>query len=312
MKKLRFTIILIIIFILLDVCLTFTNPVGTSTLYNLNDFEKTVKDHGNTAQYEKVFFGNSVVISAFIEEDSRSGYINMGLDYGKVTDIVEMLAQKKLRIEKDLVVGLNAFTLMDTLETNKTYPWHRKWYEPYVYFQRDRLSELINNGIENILSRKKFVAYRYDDLQKTVYHGILNDEELREKLELYESRYWSQGLKIYEKNLKALEKLIKYCEKNNIRLRFVWMPWNPRAELPGVVSMLMEKANEIILENGNSAGILTGGLSGGSTNMQESIKIYNMTNMFDAVYFHDVGHFDYETGAPKFTEEIDQWLMKNG
>jgi len=51
-----------------------------------------------------------------------------------------------IEVGSELVIGLNYFTLMDTLETNPTYPWHKSIYEPYLYFNRNRINPVIVDG----------------------------------------------------------------------------------------------------------------------------------------------------------------------
>ncbi len=72
-----------------------------------------------------MFFGNSVVISAYMEDESSKGYVNLGLDYGVVTDLWEMIEKKHINIGSELVIGLNYLTLYDEFETNPTYIWHK-------------------------------------------------------------------------------------------------------------------------------------------------------------------------------------------
>ena len=144
---------LIATIILFDILLTSVDPVGKSDLFRKNDFEKIKLTHPEEI-YEKVFYGNSVVISGFIEEESKSGYMNMGMDYGTIEDLSKILEKNMISIGTDLAVGVNYLVFLDTLDTNPTYPWHRKIYEPYLYFQRDRLHAFIMDGIDNILREK--------------------------------------------------------------------------------------------------------------------------------------------------------------
>ena len=73
-----------------DWWLAHNNFIVDSNIFVKNDFEITQHDHPEKV-WDKVFFGNSVVISAYMEEESKSGYINCGLDYGVVTDLWEMI-----------------------------------------------------------------------------------------------------------------------------------------------------------------------------------------------------------------------------
>ncbi len=123
----------------LDAYWTRTGTIENSDLFTHNDFEKTILAHGGQRVYDRVFYGNSVVISAYMEEESASGYANFGIDYGVMTDLLGMLRRGDITVTEDLVLGLNYFVFLDTMDTNPTYPWHRGWGEPYLYSPRDRL-----------------------------------------------------------------------------------------------------------------------------------------------------------------------------
>lgn len=280
---------LTIAIILFDMLLTSADPVGRSTLFIKNDFEKIKLVHPEKV-YEKVFYGNSVVISAFIEEESKSGYINMGVDYGTVEDLSKVLEKNMVSIGTDLVVGANYLTFLDTLDTNPTYPWHRKVYEPYLYFQRDRLHPFIVNGTNSILKGGGFITERYTELNRCVYYGVLPDEEIDKKIEGYKEFYWNKGTEYYEKIYKALQKVIDYCKERDIRLRFVWFPWNSYIAKPENVVAVEEKAKEILEYN--------------------NIEYIDLADAFGRECFHDLGHLNYELGAVEFTKEIDKWLNR--
>lgn len=291
MKKTRsivFLVGILIVFIAADMLLTARNPVGTSTLFNKNDYEKTIVTHGGTTQFDRVFYGNSAVISAYNEAESGSGYVNFGIDYGTVTDLVQMLDKRLLTVNSELVVGLNYFVLMDTLDTNSTYPWHRKAWEPYAYFHRTRFSRFITTGVQGLLNGQGFTTPTYG-VDKTVYHGQLTPEELDDKIAIYQERYWHLGLEHYQQNLDALSTLADYCSDHGIRLRAVWMPLNSYCPLPQPVQVVVDAANEILSAQG--------------------VTVLDMTDALSPDCFHDMGHLTYEYGASLFTKEIDTWLL---
>lgn len=284
-----FIIGLVIAIVLIDIKLTSIDPVGKSTLFKKNDFEKIKLTHPEEV-YDKVFYGNSVVISAFIEENSKSGYINMGMDYGTVEDLSKILEKDMIKIGSELVIGVNYLTFLDTFDTNPTYPWHKDIYEPYPYFQRDRLHTFITDGIKNLLNKESFATKRYSNLNRYVYNGVLSDEELDEKIEKYIELYWNKGLEYYQENYKSLQKIIDYCKEKDIELRFVFFPWNDYIEKPGNVVAVEEKAKEIMKSN--------------------NIEFIDLSNAYAREYFHDLGHLNYEFGAVEFTKEIDKWLIR--
>jgi len=285
-KNICFVIWVLILFIAIDFILSYWAPVERSTLFTKNDYEKIILSQGRK-EFDNVFYGNSVAISAFIEEESNSGYINFGIDYGTIADLKNMLDKKMLTVNKNLVIALNYFVLMDTLDTNPTYPWHRKQYEPYVFFQRDRISSFIKRCIQSLLTGKEIA--RYDNLNRSVYYGVMTDEELDGKIRTHGELFWDLGVENYEKNLAALEDLIDYCEENGIRLRAVWMPWNDYAQMPEIPQQVCKIADDIMRSRG--------------------IEVLDMTDAFSRECFHDLGHLNYEYGAHVFTEVIDEWLI---
>ena len=287
---LLFIVGLVALMIIVEVILSVTNPVAKYNVFVKNDYEKIVAQYSDDT-FDKAIYGNSAVIASFIDTQSKSGYTNIGIDYGTIEDLYAMLDQGLLNVESDLVIGLNYFTLMDTLDTNPTYPWHKKFYEPYLYFNRDRINPVITEGIKNVLNGDKFVSKRYESLDRTVYRGSLNAEELSEREAVHEKLYWNLGIEHFDDNLKALEKVVKFAEDNNIRLRCILLPWNDVIEKP---------SSALLAENG-ALEILNA----------HSVEVLDLSYTMPSEYFHDLGHLNYEQGAVKFTEEIDEWLMEN-
>ena len=241
--------------------------------------------------WDKVFFGSSVVIASYIEEKSNSGYYNVGVDYGTISDIYNMLKKNRINIGSELVVGLNDISFLDSLDTNMTYIWHKEWYQHYIFFTRDKTYPIIESGIKNVLDKKPFLDEpKWANQEKSLYHGNLSDDELKESNESMIERFGDCTIKDCTKNLADLEKLIKLCKKKNIRLRFIWMPWNPKVPIYGFATETMNEANRIFKEN--------------------NIEVYNMTNMIEPEYFYDIGHMSYEVGAPYFTYKVDDFLCK--
>lgn len=270
-----------------DLALTYNNFIKDSDYFVKNDFEITQYKHPEKV-WDKVFFGNSVVISSYMEDRSSSGYINLGLDYGVVTDLWEMIKYRHINIGSELVVGLNYMTLYDDFETNPTYIWHKKLYEPYAYFERDRFYPMITDGFDKLLSRRNPLPFKYLPQEKHVYHGAVADMALDRKMEQYEEEYFSLDVSDFEENIAALEKVADYCKKHNIRMRVVWMPWNMRYEIPQLVKDVRSHADEVLARNG--------------------IEVYDMESSLPSECFYDSGHLNYDIGSPKFTELIDGWL----
>ncbi|MGN1115848.1 MAG: hypothetical protein ACI4TH_04720 [Candidatus Ornithomonoglobus sp.] len=270
-----------------DVWLSHNNFIVNSNIFVQNDFEITQHDHPQKV-WDKVFFGNSVVISAYMEDKSSSGYINCGLDDGVVTDLWELINERYMNIGSELVIGLNYLTLYDNFETNPTYIWHKKLYQPYAYFQRDRFYPLITGCFERLINGESVPPMTYTYQKKNVYHGRVADAVLQDKMEQYQEMFFSRPLSDYSRNMEALERVIKLCKDNDIRVRVVWMPWNPSCEKPQLVKDVKAQANEII--------------------RKYNLDVLDLEDEFGEECFYDSGHLNYDVGSERFTKRIDEWL----
>lgn len=285
--RILISVIVLIAFFTADLYISRNNFIADSNIFVKNDFEITQYDHPEKV-WDKVFFGNSVVISGYMEKESKSGYINCGLDYGVVTDLWEMIDKGYINIGSELVIGLNYLTLYDDFDTNPTYIWHKKWYQPYAYFERDRFYPLITGCFTRLINGESVPPMTYSYQNKAVYHGRVSDTALEKKLEEYETEFFSKPLEDYSENLEALEKVIQYCNENNIRVRGVHMPWNPAFKKPQLVKDVHEKADEIF--------------------KAYNVEVLNLEDEFETECFYDTGHLNYDVGSPRFTEVIDNWL----
>ena len=285
--KILLAVIVLIAFIAADFYAAHNNLITDSNIFVKNDFEITQTNHPKKV-WDKVFFGNSVVISAYQENESTSGYINCGLDYGVVIDLWEMIDEGYINIGSELVIGLNYLTLYDDFETNPTYIWHKKWYQPYAYFERDRFYPLVTGCFERLLNGESVPPMTYSHQEKTIYHGRVSDKALEKKLEEYETEFFSKPIEDYSENLEALEKVIEYCQKNNIRVRAVHMPWNPTFKKPQLLKDVHVAADEVF----NLYGV----------------EILDLEDDFTKECFYDTGHLNYDVGSPAFTKRIDDWL----
>ena len=244
MKKIVTIIAIVLAIAVGDLALTYNNFIVNSDYFAKNDFEITQYKHPEKV-WDKVFFGNSVVISAYMEDKSSKGYVNLGLDYGVVTDLWEMIEKKHINIGSELVIGLNYLTLYDEFETNPTYIWHKKLYEPYAYFERDRFYPMITDGFDKLLNGESPLPYKYLPQEKHIYHGAMSDKMLEKTMENYQDEFFNLPTEKFSKNVAALEKIINYCNDNNIRVRAVWMPWNTKLEQPELLGEVKAMANEV-------------------------------------------------------------------
>lgn len=284
LKKNSWMLLLIIVFIAVDLAVgaVFQPYLIRSGRFVCNDYELTRRAHPEKV-WDKVFFGNSVVISAYREEVSESGYVNLGLDYGVVRDLWEMVRKGTIEIGSELVIGLSDLTLYDVFETHPTYPWHKDFYEPYVYFQRDKLRLFLESSVKELAGA---IPEDHSDQQKAHYSGSMSSAELANKLA--ESRYVNLPIEDFQENMRCLEKLADYCAKRNIRMRCVWMPVNPEVEISAETRAVYNQAKDICEE--------------------KAVEFLDLERALDIPCFYDIGHLNYEYGAYRFMEVIDPWL----
>jgi hypothetical protein len=286
-KRNAFVLFILAVFIAVDYPLSHANPVGLNPAFPPNDFEITRRLHPE-AVWDKAFFGNSSVIASY-DETLGGGYINMGVDYGLVTDLVDMLEGGYAQIGSELAVGLNFLTLYDHMDTNATYIWHKRWYEPYVYFERDKLAGRIKGTVDGWLDGTPYTL-NTSGWGKALYYGNMSDEKLEEKRQSFYRLYWELPLSEFEDNLNAIDRLIAYCGKRGIRLRVVWMPWNPLLVVPQIAGEVQAAANARLAAAG--------------------IEALNTMDLLEPVYFHDFGHLTAEAGRAVFTDYINLWLSE--
>lgn len=272
-----------------ELFITKIDPVNSYGFIYNNDFEKTLYNHPKMP-WNNVFYGSSIVVGSFIEEKSESNYINLGLTYGKITDLRDMLSKEIISVKKNIVIGINFFTFMDNLKSDPTYIWYKKKYEPYLYFYRGPILEYLKDTVDKIKKGEKINQVSKDAYKKYITFGSLSEERLQEKINEYKKLYGNLTVDDFSNNINALEQVIKYCRQNDIRLRVIWMPWNPKDKPLEYVEDLKEKVNSILIKN--------------------EIEFIDWSNKYNTEFFYDLGHLNFDKGAPKFTEEIDKWLKK--
>ncbi len=284
----NFIILLAASFFILDygVSKAFQPYIETSGRFVLNDFELTRRDHPEPV-WDKVFFGNSVVVSAYREEESANGYVNLGIDYGVVRDLLRLLRNGDIKVGSELVIGLNDMTLYDHFETNPTYPSNRLSLEPYSYFQRTRLRPFFEQTVKQLLTDYEPDMHTFAEQEKSHYFGSLSRAELDERVK--NSKYMNFPITEFSENFKALKDIGEFCRDNGIRLRVIWLPLNPDFQIPESIAQVRERLKEVCAEN--------------------SIELYDMENALPVGCFHDEGHLNYEYGSHVFTKEVDKWLV---
>ncbi len=289
LKRNYFIISVLILFVIVNAVLEIWDPVKKYTLFYKNDLMRT-EFHHPEEPWSKVFFGNSAVVASYDADKSDTGFVNAGIAYGKMTDLKRMLSGEHIRVTNELAVGLNFFTFMDELPTDKTYIWHKEIYEPYVYFYRDFIMKAVKTHGETLLQGEEIIVNEKQLYQKELYYGQFKPKELKQKQQEYIEKYGDLTLVDFEDNLKALLDVITYAEKNDIRLKFMWMPFNPAFQTPPYVEELKESVNKTLRDAG--------------------IDVVDWTDKYEIENFHDLGHLNVEKGRPLFTEEVAKWLSE--
>lgn len=284
-RKTYFLFLLLILFFALDLAVgaVFQPYIIRSGRFWYNDYEVTRRDHPEQV-WDKVFFGNSVVISAYREDVSESGYINLGLDYGVVRDLWEMVRKGTIELGSDLVIGASYLTFYDDFETNPTYIWHKDPWVPYSYFMRDRLRTWLEDALKSPFNGRPAAAYLGQT--KSYYYGAVPQDALEEQIAA--SVYEHLPVSEFQENMDALAKLADYCAKRGVRLRCVWMPLNPAIPPSDESNAIREQVAAVCRE--------------------KQVEFYNMEDALDAACFYDSGHLSYEYGSYRFMEVIDPWL----
>lgn len=284
----RFPLLLAVFFLAMDFAASaLLGPwLVSSGRFILNDYEIVRRSHPEEV-WDKVFFGNSIVISAFLEDESESGYVNLGVDYGVAADLWDMLRKGEIRIGSELVIGLNDLTLYDKFPTNPAYPWHRKPLEPFLYFYRDRLKVLFTETAAQVFTGFSPEYGKYDTQERSYYYGSLSQNKLDEKAA--SSPYLSLPMEDFEENFAALDNIARWCGKNGVRLRLLWMPLNPDFQVPESTLAVKARAEAFCREKG--------------------LEFQDWSGALDRSCFYDFGHLNHEYGAHVFTKEIDPWLL---
>ena len=290
LRRSAFLWALLLVFVIADPILVQLNPVGNSGLVHKDDYEITRELHPEKV-WDKVFFGASGVTAGYDEAASRSGYVNLGMDYGVITDLYDMVCRGTIRIGSELVIGTDFLCFYDDLDTISSYIWNKPWYEPYVFFQRLRISGLITSGTTNLLHGKPFAANDFSAQEKSLYPGTVSQEEMQKKLARYEAEFWYLDSSAFDENLQALDDLLALCQEKGIHVRALWVPWNTDYEIPQIQYDVMERANAIYAEYG--------------------VEVLDLTTAFDPSYLHDLWHVNAESGRAHFMEVVDPWLCQD-
>ena len=200
-----------------------------------------------------------------------------------------MLEGGHIKVGSELVLALGWGAMYDDMDTNPTYEWHRKWYEPYFYFQRDRLSEFVTDNLKALLGQGEIRRRIWTGQQKAFYYGNMTQEELDERREKLHGLYFEGDAGLYADNLAAMDEVFAFCEAEGVRVRALWLPENPAVE-PEPLDL---ELRELCREKCEAAGV----------------EFYDMTDALGTECFYDTGHLDYDYGAVVFTEVLDKWLL---
>jgi hypothetical protein len=284
-KKNSFVLGLLAVILLSNALISWWNPMESSRRFYKNDFTKTLYQH-NWSRSGPVFFGNSSVTGAYIEQKSSSHLVEMGLSYGKLTDLKGILSHGLYQVKDELVIGIDVHTMIDSLETDPTYQWFKPWYQPYVYTYRDYFRDSGEELVRNL--RKGSLAYEPRWIDKELYFGQKDQAWLTDKWNDYDKRFGAMQLTDFKANLDALQWIITYSAEHKLRLRVIWMPWNSGYKHPPYVAALKQEVNRSL--------------------QAAKIPTLDLMDKYEPRYFGDLVHLNRADGAPLFTKEVDTWL----
>lgn len=291
-RKNLFFIFFALFFIFSDMAFAKLDYVNKSPMFIPNDYSKTLYEYG-TNTFHTAIMGNSTAIAAIRNDLMGAQYGNAAVSYGTIHDFYEMLGRKFIVAEKEVVVCANYLAFLDNWETNPSYPWLREPLVPYVYFYRAATSDYLKENIIHYFNGDNtfFEPVPLYHFQKTIAPGHMTEEELNERKISFEERFGDKTIEDFSKNIAALKKIINFCERNDLTLRFVWMPINPVYDnRPAYIEELNTVVSEILEEN--------------------QIEFIDYTDSFSPEYFYDLGHISWEEGALVFTGELRKWLEK--
>lgn len=295
MKKNSFVLLLLIVFVLLDSMAAYVwDPMTHSRRFEKDDFTKTLFHH----QWKRsgpVFFGNSAVTGAYMEDKAQRPLVEMGLAYGKITDLREILRRGLYEPQAQLVIGIDVHTMLDGMQTDPRFPWTRPWYSPYVYHFRDYFQDAGKEWIANAWTGLKqgvvdVRSYEPRWIDKELYFGKETMEQLYKDKARYDANYNWMTLADMEDNLEALDWVIQYAEEKRLELLVIWMPLYPNSPIPH--PPYWQPLKERV----------------GATLQANQIPTLDLSDTFKPEAFHDLVHLNREVGAPQFTAEVDRWL----
>lgn len=292
-RRHSFILLLAALFLATDLSLAYWNPMESSRRFYKNDFTKTLYHHDWTRS-GPVFFGNSAVTGAYMEDRSTHPLVEMGLSYGTITDLKAILQHELYQVEDELVLGIDVHTIIDDMDTDPTYQWLRKPYEPYLYkyrdYFRDSGAEAANGLYLGIVERDsaKLLAYQPRWIDKELYFGRKDTDWMAERWNYYDERWGDLQPEDLQNNLEALEWVADYAATQGLAFRVIWMPWHQDFAKPPYVEPFKTAANRIL--------------------SQQQVPVLDVMDRYEAVYFHDLVHLNREDGAPLFTKEVDEWL----
>lgn len=288
-RGLLFSVLLAVaVFCLLDYGMCRSNWIPDSGFFRRNDFEVTQKKHPE-AVWDGVIFGSSELISGYREDLSSAGYVNLGMEYGVITDLEVLLEDGYIQVGQELVLALNWGVLCDGLDTDPTYIWKRGALEPYCYFQRNRLSRFLRDNFSALIGSGEPRKRVYLEQEKSYYHGHMSQQELEDRVKSLNERFFSDGTEGFSENLAALSRVFAWCAEHGVQVRAFWMPENPTAPM----GEKNDAVKALALAQCRNAGV----------------AVCDMTDAIAAECFHDTGHIEYDDGSAVFTEVLDQWLL---
>ncbi len=292
-RRNRFVLLLLFLFLLCETAIRYWDPMTYSLRFYKNDFVKTLYHH-DWQRSGPIFFGNSAVTGSYQEKKAQAPIMEMGLSYGKITDLVAILQDEHFHVTDRLVIGIDVHTMLDKLMTDPTYPWFRHLWQPYVYEYRDYFRQVLEKTARStwtgIVERDRQKLFTLEPAwnDKELYFGRNTLEKNSQDLARYDKLFNWMAMPDFQRNLDALDWVVAYAQRNGLPLHVIWMPYNPAYPKPPYWAGL-KQAVQARLDSAN-------------------IPTLDVVDRFEPSEFHDLVHLNQETGAPRFTKEVDAWV----
>jgi hypothetical protein len=227
----------------------------------------------------------------FSKNTFNVAYVSQTLDLDE--ELLDVYKNKLTNL-KTIIIPISYFSLFETLETDVE-KWRLKNYILYYGFENKYNFETLNPDI--LLNLKKVVKHyalnKSFITSSNLGWGTNFNSKKRKKFEgqYTAEKHTTKNFKLYDNNLKSLQKIIKMCQKKNIKILFITTPAHVSyfKNLNQIqLSKTIKTINELVQKNQNCSYL----------NLLKSEK-------FMSSDFYDADHLN-EIGAKKLSLFLDK------